>query len=370
MRPKYFFIFPLIVSTSVFVGGIIYLSNQFAGFFELKNPILLYIIFSSLIVIMFSGIRLFRNSIGKFGTIFYSLSTLLMGILLYLILSVFIVDLIALFIKIKPEILGISAILSASAITIYGILNALNIRITKLEIEAKGITKEVKIIQLSDIHIGHFRGKKFFQKIIDKTIKQNPDFVVITGDLYDGKKYLSKEFLEPLQQIKAPIFFIEGNHDIHAGIDEITNYLKQLNVTVLENEIYQIGEVQLIGLKYMKADEKAFDIMVEEKENTIKSVLSTMDISDEKASVLLHHSPAGINYVSEKEIDLYLAGHTHAGQIFPMTIINKWIFKYNKGLHEINGTKFFISDGIGSSRPPMRIGTKSEIVEITLKQKK
>ncbi len=81
---------------------------------------------------------------------------------------------------------------------------------------------------------------------------------------------------------------------------------------------------------------------------------------------MLHHSPDGIKYANEYGIDLYLAGHTHAGQLFPINYLNALLFKYNKGLSDYNGSKIFVSQGAGTFGPPMRVGTKSEISLISL----
>ena len=101
--------------------------------------------------------------------------------------------------------------------------------------------------------------------------------------------------------------------------------------------------------------------------STIKSTLENLNIYKNKPSVLLHHSPDGIQYASEHNIDLYLCGHTHAGQLFPIKYLANLIFDYNRGLHHFNGTRIFVSQGAGTFGPPMRVGTKSEITLITLK---
>lgn len=81
---------------------------------------------------------------------------------------------------------------------------------------------------------------------------------------------------------------------------------------------------------------------------------------------MLHHSPDGVRYAHKKGVDLYLAGHTHAGQLFPITLIAGMIYKFNKGLYNYNGTKVFVSQGAGTFGPPMRTGTHSEITVVRL----
>ena len=74
-------------------------------------------------------------------------------------------------------------------------------------------------------------------------------------------------------------------------------------------------------------------------------------------------------YVSEKGIDLMLSGHTHAGQMFPSTLLAPLFFSFNKGLYKEGSTKVFVSQGAGTYGPRMRLGSSNEINLIRLKVK-
>jgi len=80
----------------------------------------------------------------------------------------------------------------------------------------------------------------------------------------------------------------------------------------------------------------------------------------------MHHSPVGLDYVKEMGIDLMLAGHTHAGQMFPATVIAPLLFPLNKGLRTEGDTHYFVSQGAGTFGPRLRLGSESEINLITL----
>ena len=82
--------------------------------------------------------------------------------------------------------------------------------------------------------------------------------------------------------------------------------------------------------------------------------------------ILLHHGPAGIKYAAEAGVDLYLAGHTHGGQMFPATLVARAIFEYNKGLHKFRNTYIHVCEGTGTFGPPMRVGTISEMTILNL----
>ena len=117
----------------------------------------------------------------------------------------------------------------------------------------------------------------------------------------------------------------------------------------------------------MRADSLASDMHAGGGHETIKTVLPRIQTDPGKPTILLHHSPDGIQYAHEKGVDLYLSGHTHAGQLFPINYIAGLLFKYKKGLHDYKGTRIFVSQGTGTFGPPMRLGTIAEIALITLK---
>lgn len=357
----------LILFIGILVGANIYLSARFNHFFSIENRTLLRVIFPLLSASMIFGVMPFTNSINQLGHLIYIFSATMMGFLLYLLLSVFTVDLISIFTNFSPRITGIAALSLVLMVSLYGIINSWVIQVTKKNIEIRNLSKEIRAVHVSDIHLGHFRGKKFLQRIVDKTNNHNPDLVFITGDLFDGRINLSKETLQPLTQLKAPVYFTEGNHDKYSGVQTIKAYLRELGINVLENEITNWNGIQVIGLNHMRADNTAFNIHISENGTTIKSVLENLRVNKSKPAIMLHHSPEGIQYASENGVDLYLAGHTHAGQLFPVKYIADLIFDFNKGWHRYNGTQLFVSQGVGTFGPPMRVGTKSEIVLLTLK---
>lgn len=365
MRRLFPFLF-LAILLGILAGANIYLVSRFNFYFGFGDSKTLSVLFPSLTLLMIFGVIPFSNSTSRAGSLVYMISATTMGVLLYLLVSVLAVDLVNLLTVFPTMVRGFSALGLTFLLSAYGIFHARNLEVTGLEVAIKGLSREVRAMHLSDIHLGHFRGKNFLQKIVDKTNGQNVDVVFITGDLFDGRIRLTKESLIPLTQLKAPIFFIEGNHDRYTGVKTIKNYLRELKVNVLENEIANFGELQIIGLNHMMADNETYNMHAAGNTSTIKGTLERLPILKNEPAILLHHSPDGIKYASENGIDLYLAGHTHAGQLFPVKYIAAMIFQYNKGLHDFRGTKIFVSQGAGTFGPPMRVGTKSEITVINL----
>jgi len=357
----------LIIFLGILIGANIYLSKRFSWYFGLTNVKILYFSFAAITIFMIAGLIVFTNATGNFANFVYSAAAITMGFMLYLLLSVLFVDLVHLIIKLPLKTMGSAAILLALVISVYGIWNATQKRVRKIEVSMNGLQHEIRAMHLTDIHIGHFWGVKTLQKIVDKTNEQNPDVVFITGDLFDGKIRLNKASLEPLKQLHAPIYFVEGNHDGYSGAKEIKQKLREAGVTVLENEVTHFSELQIIGLNHMVADNQSVDMHANGGRSNIKNTLNSLNLFPGKPTVLLHHSPDGIKYANQHGVDLYLAGHTHAGQLFPIKYIAKLIFDYNKGLHDYNGTKIYVSQGAGTFGPPMRVGTISELTLLKLK---
>lgn len=307
------------------------------------------------------------NTTSSFGSLIYILAALTMGTFLYLFLSVLLVDIVRIFTNFSPKTYGLATLTLTFLVVVGGILNAWNFRITNQEIKLKGLKSEMRAMHLSDIHIGHFRGEKYMQRLVDKTNKQNVDVVFITGDLFDGRINLTREDLAPLKDLNAPVYFVDGNHDKYTGVKTIKSMLREIDVHVLDNEVTHFSELQIIGLNHMAADNKKFNMHASAKDATIESTLKSLNIFNNKPTVLLHHSPDGIKYANQHGIDLYLAGHTHAGQLFPVKYIAHLLFDYNKGLHNYKDTQIYVSQGVGTFGPPMRVGTISEMALLTLK---
>jgi predicted MPP superfamily phosphohydrolase len=363
------YLFPLIMML-LFIGIIVlanfYLSRRFAWSFSIDNIKWLHLLFAALPIYMIGGLIGLSNTTSSFVSLLYIGAALITGIMLYLVLSVLLVDLIHLFIKLNPLVFGISALTLTVLVSGYGISNATNTKVSQLEVPIEGLKKEIRVMHLSDIHIGHFRARDYMQKLVDLSKEESPDMLVITGDLFDGKIQLKKENLLPLKQLEVPIYFVEGNHDGYSGVEKIKDLLRELGVNVLENEVIQQGDIQIVGLNHMKADGETNSVPPNPSEQSIRTVLSELKIDRQKPTILLHHSPDGINYAHENGVDLYLCGHTHAGQLFPINYLNDLLFKYNKSLSVFKGTRIYVSQGAGTFGPPMRVGTKSEITMITL----
>jgi hypothetical protein len=363
---QYMMLIILFTVLATLIGGNIYLAKRFAFYFNADSTLWFYLLFAGITIFIIGGVMGAVNSLSTTGHIIYMVGAVAMGFVLYLLISTIAVDLFSLVFKTSPFHYGLASISLAALISIYGMWNATNLKVTEVEIPIKGLENTVRAAHLTDTHLGHFRGGKTLQKIVDEINKQNVDVVFFTGDLLDGKIQLKKESMNPLANLDAPVYFVEGNHDAYTGVETIKQYLRSIGVNVLQNEVTHFGELQIIGLDFMLADENTSSPHAAPGGMTVKKALETLPIRKATPTVLLHHGPDGIKYANEASVDLYLAGHTHAGQLWPITHVANLMFEYNRGLDDYNGTKVYVSQGTGTFGPPMRVGTNSELAILNL----
>ncbi|MGY4884136.1 MAG: metallophosphoesterase [Nanobdellota archaeon] len=291
--------------------------------------------------------------------LFYMIASIWIGIAFFSVFVFLIYKFLNIFFKINPQ-LGSAVVLSFILVmAIVALLNGRKLKINLVDIEIKGLKKELKIVHLSDLHIGAIHRKKYLERVVEETNSLNPDVVVITGDLVDGSTVIKNGILSSINDIKSPVYFVVGNHDIYEGLDKILPILNKTKMKTLRDTKTQFKGINFIGIDY--SDFK--------KEITKK--LDKIDIDKNKVNILLYHAPMfKLKELEKKGIALQLAGHTHNGQIFPFNLFIKLMYKYPVGLYKSGDSNLFVSSGTGTWGPPMRLGSFSEIDLINLRKKK
>ena len=204
------------------------------------------------------------------------------------------------------------------------------------------------------------------QKLVNLVNEAKPDIIFFTGDCFESWYNFNAQTLEPFAQLNAPIYFVEGNHDGYVNNKQAKQLLREAGVHVLENEVTTDKGLCIVGLEYMSADTKSTNTHAPHRSETIESTLPSLPIDKTLPVIALQHSPIGTDYIEKAGIDLLLSGHTHGGQLWPLTWINNHVFRYNKGLNRQNTLQIYTSCGSGSFGPPMRMGTSSEVTLLHL----
>lgn len=253
-------------------------------------------------------------------------------------------------------------------ISIKSLFNALSIPyIRQVKVKIKGLKLSKTIAMISDVHIGKTLGREFLQNIVKKINAMNPDIVVIVGDLVDNQIKQVKDHLEPLKdlQSKEGVYYVTGNHEYYHGVEEIAEYLQNLNLHVLHNTNIELEEFNLAGVSDLAGVK--FKVLPPDLQKAKEG------LNPNKPSILLAHQPKFVRQNDVSNFDLVLCGHTHAGQVFPLSFF-VWLDQhYIHGHYHLpwdkqtqKKTQLYVSSGVGFWGPPIRFLAPSEIVQIEL----
>lgn len=263
-------------------------------------------------------------------------------------------------------VLDVTMLLLALSYMAKGFFNGMKPpRIREVDIFLEGLSQELCVVHISDVHIGKTLGKAYMEDIVKEVNRLEADIVVITGDLVDMPFNQLGDKIESLRDIQssAGVYFVPGNHEYFYGVHQIMEYLGFLNVRVLANRSVNIGDVvNLAGVSDMMG--KRFDILPPDVGQAL------LHVKPHLPTILLSHQPKIVNELKDAKIDLILSGHTHGGQIFPFGLLVLLDQPYLSGLYQHSAqTQVFVTNGAGYWGPAVRVMAPSEIVKINLKVK-
>ena len=240
----------------------------------------------------------------------------------------------------------------------------------QVKIDKSAKVNKLRIVQLSDIHINDMTSSDRIQHMVDKVNQLDADFIVITGDTLDRRlqPFTEKGFDKQFQQFKSKYgtYIIFGNHE-YLNIKEknnheqdIINAFKHANMKVLKDDVVHLDNV---GITFIGRDDfssSRYDI----KRASLPDLMVFSNTN--KPIILLDHQPHDLDEPANLGVDLMISGHTHAGQVFPINLIEKLIYKNNYGIYKNTKQHFtsIVSSGFGFWGPPIRLMTRSEIVVI------
>jgi len=216
-----------------------------------------------------------------------------------------------------------------------------------------------EVVLVSDLHLGNVRGARFMRRVVNKVRSLQPYAVFVTGDMFDGPKADYDRLAEPCRALSAPggVYFVTGNHEEFTDRAKYIGAVERAGLRVLNNEKVTMEGLQILGVHDGEGSQP----------ERLQKILQDAAVDRRQASILLAHRPAHLSIVEEAGISLQVSGHTHKGQFWPWSwVIYKVHGPFAYGLNRAGNLLVLTTSGAGTWGPPMRVGTKSEIVLIRL----
>jgi uncharacterized protein len=359
----------LLLYGGIHLYAFIRLDNIFhfsAGYRIIIIGLLIILIFAPLLVRMAESrhLELLARAIAYAGYLWMAF------IFLFFCLSV-IFDAGRFILKISPSVAALPlsniafglAVFLSFIFVVYGYFDAQRIRTKKLEIatsQALPNGGKIRIVQMSDVHVGLIIKEKRLQVLVDKINEAKPDLLISTGDLLDGELNNVLPLAELFHQIKPQYgkYAITGNHEYYAGIEKALQFTRQAGFEVLRDETKEAAGINIVGIDDLAGGRRTIVY-----ENS-RSTTAMPAVPNNKFTLLLKHQP----YVNKADnFNLQLSGHTHNGQLFPFRLITRLFFENNYGYYELGEKKLlYVSGGAGTWGPPVRVFAPPEITVIDL----
>ena len=245
--------------------------------------------------------------------------------------------------------------------------------------------KTTKIVLLSDFHLGYHNRRSEFKKWVDLINAEHPDLILIGGDIIDisVRPLLEENVAEEFHRLKAPVYACLGNHEYYSGEPKAQQFYQKAGIHLLRDSVAKIGNIAIIGrddrsnprrksiAEIIKSAEKAGSLTsLSDKKKSVS--LTNNILSNEKEyqefTILLDHQPYHLEEAEQNGIDFQFSGHTHHGQVWPISWITDAIYEDAFGPLRKGNTQYYVSSGMGIWGGKFRIGTRSEYVVLTLRR--
>jgi len=273
----------------------------------------------------------------------------------------------------------------------YGFASGrLKYQVQKVDIPIEGLPKELegmRIVQLSDIHIGDFMPQEEVRRAVQMANDLRPDLAVVTGDFISGHNDPLEGCIVELSKLSAPLgtWGCNGNHEIYAGVEDAAERLfSRYGMQLLRQQNVQLdwmgAKLNLIGVDYQR------DHMTPGPHGRVLEHVQPL-VRRDMPNILLSHNPNSFRRAAELGIELSLAGHTHGGQVKFEIVDHSWsparlitdfvagLYRLPLGMLDAGGANaasvktafLYVNRGLGTFGMPVRLGVPPEITLLTLR---
>ena len=321
-----------------------------------------------------SFLLLFLSVARKFDTLplslaqwSYEIGTSSIMVMLYLVMLFLVLDLGRLMHLVPRSLVyhnwqsALAIFVMIFGIFLYGNLHYKNKVRVPLELKSsKPLPREYRAVMLSDLHLGYHNPRQEFARWVDIINAEKPDFILIAGDIIDGsmRPLLEEKMAEEFHRLKAPVYACLGNHEYYAGEPRAQQFYKDAGIHLLIDEAATIdSSIVIVGR----------DDRTNMRRKPVKDLVNGLVNVQSPYIIVLDHQPYNLDCSEAAGVDFQLSGHTHRGQVWPISWITDHIYECSWGSHQRGSTQYYVSSGIGIWGGKFRIGTQSEYVVATIR---
>lgn len=227
-----------------------------------------------------------------------------------------------------------------------------------------GDWNQLRVGIASDLHLGSVVGNGHLRKLVKHVNVMKPDLILLPGDVIDDdiKPFIRYQMGQTIRQLQAPlgVYAVLGNHEYYGGhIPAFVEQMEQIGIRVLMDEVVHIQErLYIVGRKDKSAEHSA------EGRKPLASLMTGVDLA--QPIIVMDHQPHQLDVAANVGADVMLSGHTHRGQMAPYHLITKRIFELDWGYLQKGNLHAIVSSGFGTWGPPLRLGSQSEIIDLTI----
>ena len=220
----------------------------------------------------------------------------------------------------------------------------------------KPLEKPLKVVLISDLHLGYHNRRAELARWVDMINAENPDLILTAGDIVDRsiRPVFEGNYAQEFHRLKAPVWTVLGNHDYYSNEPLVEQFFKDAGIRLLRDESAQFGGITVIGR--------------DDRTNPHRKPLSALTDSISGFSILLDHQPYHLEEAEQAGIDFQFSGHTHRGQVWPISWVTDALYEKSWGHHQRGTTRYYITSGIGIWGARIRIGTRSEYLVLNIRQ--
>ena len=313
---------------------------------------------------MFAGFAFTERVPVKLATVLYEVGNTWMIAFLYLLLVFIVADIASLCHLLPKTLLKDSTAGFLGAIGIVALIMTLGaihyphkFREELTLTTDKLLEKPLTIVLASDLHIGYHNRRAELARWVNLINAEKPDLVLIGGDIIDRslRPVTEGHYEEEFRRLEAPVWTVLGNHESYAGLAQAEQFFEAAGIRVLKDSVAHFKGVDVIGRKDRSARSRA--------------VLQDLAEGLEGFTLLLDHQPNHLEEAEQAGIDFQFSGHTHRGQVWPVSWVTDLMFEKSWGHYRKGDTRYYISSGLGLWGAKIRVGTRSEYLVLKLNGK-